>query len=162
MLSLVLAVVAMAVPNGSITDVKAAVRALESRYARARTLKAAFLERYSDGKGAAQSESGTVYFFRPGRMRWDYESPEQKLFLVDGTNVWFYVPSDRTAGRRKIFLCRTAILSCDATREMALANLPTQEFRCVRYFWKPIRRLVSCASSFAKPEISKPNFALSF
>jgi outer membrane lipoprotein carrier protein len=102
MLSFVLAVVAMAVPTGSITDVKAAVRALESRYARARTLKAAFLERYSDGKGAAQSESGTVYFSRPGRMRWDYESPEQKLFLVDGTNVWFYVPADRTASRAKM------------------------------------------------------------
>ena len=102
MLSLVLAVVAMAVPNGSITDVKAAVRALESRYSHARTLKAAFLERYSEGKGAAQSESGTVYFSRPGRMRWDYESPEQKLFLVDGANVWFYVPADRTASRAKM------------------------------------------------------------
>src|ERR1700719_3283877 len=102
MLFFVPVIVAMAVPSGSITDVKAAVRALESRYSHARTLKAAFLERYSDGKGAAQSESGTVYFSRPGRMRWDYESPEQKLFLVDGTNVWFYVPADRTASRAKL------------------------------------------------------------
>jgi outer membrane lipoprotein carrier protein len=102
MLSFVLAVVAMAVPPDSITEVKAAVRALESRYSHARTLKAVFLERYSDGKGAAQSESGTVYFSRPGRMRWDYESPEPKLFLVDGTNVWFYVPADRTASRAKM------------------------------------------------------------
>jgi outer membrane lipoprotein-sorting protein len=35
-------------------------------------------------------------------MRWDYESPEQKLFLVDGTNVWFYVPADRTVSRAKM------------------------------------------------------------
>lgn len=83
-------------------DSKAAVRALESRYAHARTLKASFFERYSDGKGAVQSESGTVYFSRPGRMRWDYESPEQKLFLVDGANVWFYVPADRTVSRAKM------------------------------------------------------------
>jgi outer membrane lipoprotein carrier protein len=102
MLFFVPVIVAIAVPPRSITDVKAAVRALESRYARAHTLKAVFLERYSDGKGAAQSESGTVYFSRPGRMRWDYESPEQKLFLVDGTNVWFYVPADRTASRAKM------------------------------------------------------------
>jgi outer membrane lipoprotein carrier protein len=102
MLSFVLVIVAMAVPPGSTTEVKAAVRALESRYARAHTLKAIFLERYSDGKGAVQSGSGTVYFSRPGRMRWDYESPEQKLFLVDGTNVWFYVPADRTASRAKM------------------------------------------------------------
>jgi outer membrane lipoprotein carrier protein len=65
-------------------------------------LKATFVERYSDGKGAVQSESGIVYFSRPGRMRWDYESPQQKLFLVDGSNVWFYVPADRTASRAKM------------------------------------------------------------
>ena len=35
-------------------------------------------------------------------MRWEYESPEQKLFIVDGTNVWFYVPADRTASRAKV------------------------------------------------------------
>ena len=51
---------------------------------------------------AATAESGTVYFSRPGRMRWEYESPEQKLFLVDGANAWFYVPADHTASRAKI------------------------------------------------------------
>lgn len=35
-------------------------------------------------------------------MRWEYESPEQKLFIVDGTNVWFYVPVDHTASRAKL------------------------------------------------------------
>src|SRR5215469_11485169 len=91
----------MAIPPSS-ADSKSAVRALESRYSHARTLKATFLERYSDGKGAVQSEAGTVYFSRPGRMRWDYESPEKKLFLVDGANVWFYVPADRTVSRAKM------------------------------------------------------------
>jgi len=77
-------------------------RALENRYQHAATLKAAFFERLSEGNGAVVSESGTVYFSRPGRMRWEYESPEAKLFLVDGTNVWFYVPADRTASRAKL------------------------------------------------------------
>jgi outer membrane lipoprotein carrier protein len=35
-------------------------------------------------------------------MRWEYESPQQKLFIVDGTNVWFYVPADRSASRAKL------------------------------------------------------------
>jgi outer membrane lipoprotein carrier protein len=99
---LVLINIALAAPHSSAADAKSAVRALESRYEHAHTLKATFFERYSDGKGAVQSESGTVYFSRPGRMRWDYESPEQKLFLVDGTNVWFYVPADRTVSRAKM------------------------------------------------------------
>jgi outer membrane lipoprotein carrier protein len=77
-------------------------RSLESRYQHARTLKAVFFERYTDGNGTVAAESGTVYFSRPGRMRWEYESPEQKLFLVDGTNVWLYVPADRTASRAKL------------------------------------------------------------
>jgi outer membrane lipoprotein carrier protein len=102
MLGLALAVVAVALTPGSVQDARAVARALESRYAHARTLKAAFFERYSDGNGAAQAESGTVYFSHPGRMRWDYESPEKKLFLVDGSNVWFYVPADRTASRAKM------------------------------------------------------------
>jgi len=102
MLFLASFIAAMVIPPTSITDVKALVHAIESRYAHARTLKAVFFERYFDGNGAAQAESGTVYFSRPGRMRWDYESPEKKLFLVDGTNVWFYVPADRTVSRAKM------------------------------------------------------------
>jgi outer membrane lipoprotein carrier protein len=99
---LVLLIVAITAPQNLAADAKSPVHALESRYQHAHTLKASFFERYSDGKGAVQSESGTVYFSRPGRMRWVYESPEQKLFLVDGTNVWFYVPADRTASRAKM------------------------------------------------------------
>jgi len=97
-----LLLLALPLTTGKPSDTRAAVRALESRYAHARTLKAVFFERYSDGKGAVQAESGTVYFSRPGRMRWEYESPEQKLFIVDGTNVWFYVPADRTVSRAKL------------------------------------------------------------
>jgi len=83
-------------------DANSIRRSLESRYQHARTLKAIFFQRYSDGHGDISAESGTVYFSRPGRMRWEYESPEKKLFLVDGTNVWFYVPADHTASRAKL------------------------------------------------------------
>ena len=75
------------------------VRAVENRYHNAKTLKAIFLERYSNARNSAQAESGTVYFSRPGRMRWEYESPEIKLFVADGKTVWFFVPADHTATR---------------------------------------------------------------
>jgi outer membrane lipoprotein carrier protein len=102
MFGFVLAIAAMAVHPALTVDARAVVRALESRYHHAASLKATFFERYSDGNGGGSAESGTVYFSRPGRMRWEYESPEEKLFIVDGTNVWFYVPADRTASRAKI------------------------------------------------------------
>jgi outer membrane lipoprotein carrier protein len=71
----------------------------EARYRHALTLKAIFYERYGSGKGSGEAESGTVYFSRPGRMRWDYQSPQKKLFIVDGKTVWFYIPDDHTASR---------------------------------------------------------------
>jgi outer membrane lipoprotein carrier protein len=80
----------------------ATARALEARYHDAKTLQAIFLERYSDSRQGLQAESGKVYFSRPGRMRWEYESPEQKLFISDGKTVWFYVPSDHTVTRAAI------------------------------------------------------------
>jgi outer membrane lipoprotein carrier protein len=80
----------------------AAARALEAHYRDTKTLQAVFLERYSDSREGLQAESGTVYFSRPGRMRWEYEAPESKLFVSDGKTVWFYVPSDHTVTRAPI------------------------------------------------------------
>lgn len=72
---------------------------LEVRYRTARTLQATFLERYSEGGRVVRSEAGTAYFRRPGKMRWEYQSPENDLFLVDGKTAWFYVPADHTVTR---------------------------------------------------------------
>lgn len=103
MLRMILCIVVLALSAaGAADDARSAAQALEARYQHARTLKAVFFERYSDGNGGVSAESGTVYFSRPGRMRWVYESPEQKLFIVDGKSVWFYVPADRTVSRAKL------------------------------------------------------------
>jgi outer membrane lipoprotein carrier protein len=100
-LALILATIFAGLPI-SPRDASKVRAALEARYQHARTLRANFFERYTDGNGGASAESGIVYFSRPGRMRWEYESPEEKLFIVDGTNAWFYVPADRTASRAKM------------------------------------------------------------
>src|ERR1700735_957394 len=101
-LLLCIALAFVPVPGSPATDAASIRRGIEARYRGARTLKATFYEQFSSGNGGGVAESGTVYFSKPGRMRWEYESPEQKLFIVDGTNVWFYVPADRTASRAKI------------------------------------------------------------
>jgi len=83
-------------PQPSVQDV---VKLVEARYHSSHTLKAVFLERYNEDRHIARVESGTAYFSRPGRMRWEYEFPEQKLFLTDGKTTWFYVPADHTVSR---------------------------------------------------------------
>jgi outer membrane lipoprotein carrier protein len=78
---------------------KRIVGLLEARYRTARTMQATFLERYTENNRTVRVEAGTAYFRRPGKMRWEYESPEKNLFLVDGKTAWFYVASDRTVTR---------------------------------------------------------------
>ena len=75
------------------------LRRFEERYRSAARLQATFLERYTESGRLIRTEAGKVYFLRPGKMRWEYESPEKNLFLVDGKNAWFYVPADHTVTR---------------------------------------------------------------
>lgn len=69
---------------------------VDRRYNRLDTLKAQFQETYT-GAGLARNESGELWLQKPGKMRWQYEQPTQKLFVVDGKNAFFYVPSELQA-----------------------------------------------------------------
>src|SRR5258705_10913699 len=80
-------------------DIKTIVHRLETKYRSPRTLQATFLERYLENGHVVRTEAGVAYFHRPGKMRWEYESPEKNLFLVDGKSAWFYVPADHTVTR---------------------------------------------------------------
>lgn len=50
----------------------------------------------------SQVESGTVVFGALPAMRWSYSKPEQKLFVFDGTNSWFYVPADKQVTQSQV------------------------------------------------------------
>ncbi|QHN02802.1 outer membrane lipoprotein chaperone LolA [Granulicella sp. WH15] len=49
--------------------------------------------------GLNRSESGTLTLKKPGRMRWSYDQPSGKLFVLDGKFAWFYTPGDSQAQR---------------------------------------------------------------
>jgi outer membrane lipoprotein carrier protein len=44
-----------------------------------------------------RTESGTLWLKKPGKMRWEYRSPKEKLFVSNGKDAWFYVPEDHQA-----------------------------------------------------------------
>ena len=44
-----------------------------------------------------RTETGVLWLKKPGKMRWEYRSPREKVFLSDGKDAWFYVPGDRQA-----------------------------------------------------------------
>ncbi len=45
-------------------------------------------------KGKGRSESGMVFIKKPGLMRWDYQEPTVKNFVIDGKRLWFYKPEE--------------------------------------------------------------------
>lgn len=77
-------------------DVRPLARAVDEHYNHLRSLQADFTEIYR-GAGAERVESGTLWLKKPRKMRWEYRSPKEKLFVSDGKAVWFYMPSERQA-----------------------------------------------------------------
>jgi outer membrane lipoprotein carrier protein len=77
-------------------DVKTVAAAVDAHYNHLRSLQAEFTEVYR-GAGMERTETGTLWLKKPGKMRWEYRSPREKLFVSDGKDAWFYVPSDRQA-----------------------------------------------------------------
>ncbi len=84
-------------------DVHSIAQAVDEHYNHMRSLQAEFTELYS-GSGMERTESGTLWLAKgglkkPGKMRWEYRSPREKLFVSDGRDAWFYVPGDRQVRR---------------------------------------------------------------
>src|SRR5579863_6399272 len=77
-------------------NVKAVASAVDAHYNHLRSLEAQFTEIYR-GAGMERTESGTLWLKKPGKMRWEYRSPKEKLFVSDGKDAWFYVPQDGQA-----------------------------------------------------------------
>ena len=82
--------------TGLAADAKTLAAAVDSHYNHLHSLQAEFAEIYR-GSGMDRTESGTLWLKKPGKMRWEYRSPRDKLFVSDGRDVWFYVPDNRQA-----------------------------------------------------------------
>jgi outer membrane lipoprotein carrier protein len=89
---------------------------VQERYDGVRDLRAHFTQESRNAAfgGASREEvtSGSVWFAKPGRMRWEYESPEPSLVVSDGQTLWIYDPVAREAQRLPVdrgFLSAAAI-----------------------------------------------------
>jgi len=89
-------VVSILTSDGRAADVKSVAAAVDAHYNHLKTLQADFTEIYR-GSSMDRTESGTLWLKKPGKMRWEYRSPSEKLFVSDGRDAWFYVPADRQA-----------------------------------------------------------------
>jgi outer membrane lipoprotein carrier protein len=89
-------------------DIHQLARAVDAHYNHLRSLQSDFTEIYR-GDGPERVESGTLWLKKPRKMRWEYRSPNEKLFISDGQAVWFYLPAERQ-------LRKTALRKLDDVR----------------------------------------------
>ncbi len=111
-------------PASSATDL---AQALQKKYATIRDFSADFVHTYQGGVLKKQlTEKGRLSIKKPGKMRWDYSSPEVKQFVSDGVKVYSYIPADKqvlvgtvppddTAGSPALFLAGKGDLIRDFT-----------------------------------------------
>lgn len=83
------------------TNIEHLSRAVDEHYNQLKSLKAAFTEIYQ-GNGMNRTESGTLWLKKPGRMRWEYHVPREKLFLIDAHDAFFYVSGEHQARKTPV------------------------------------------------------------
>src|SRR3989475_7715611 len=78
------------------------VEGVERSFAHMKDLSADFIQIFEDPLNRKRQESGHLYLMRPRMMRWEYKSPEEKLFVSDGKTGYFYVPADRQGNKEAV------------------------------------------------------------
>jgi outer membrane lipoprotein carrier protein len=79
-------------------DNAALIHKVDDHYNHLNSLRAHYTEHYA-GMGMDRTESGTLLLKKPGRMRWNYDQPVGKVFVLDGKYAWFYTPGDTQTQR---------------------------------------------------------------
>jgi outer membrane lipoprotein carrier protein len=76
---------------------------MQKRYDQAKDFRARFSQNYSRAVvGRSTLSTGTLAFKKPGRMRWDYDKPEPRMFLSNGQVLWLYEPTEKQAFKQDL------------------------------------------------------------
>lgn len=72
------------------------IQRMQAVYESMDTLRAAF-EQETRVRSARKviREEGTVYYLRPGLMRWDYSVPKEKRLYLSSKKSWLFLPQDK-------------------------------------------------------------------
>jgi outer membrane lipoprotein carrier protein len=69
---------------------------LQARYDSTSSFKAVFRQEIqSQALNQQLVSSGTVYYLRPGRMRWEFSSPDRQTVVADGETLWIHQEAQR-------------------------------------------------------------------
>jgi outer membrane lipoprotein carrier protein len=69
---------------------------LQRKYDGVKDFSADFVHAYEGGVLRKQiTERGKLQVKKPGKMRWEYTAPEEKLFVSDGVKMYSYIKQDK-------------------------------------------------------------------
>jgi outer membrane lipoprotein carrier protein len=90
-------------PAAAAPELRTVLERMQKRYDQAKDLRARFSQNYTRAVvGRATLSTGTLTFKKPGRMRWDYEKPEPRMFLSTGQVLWLYEPEEKQAFKQDL------------------------------------------------------------
>ena len=82
--------------HGAETTAPELAAAVQRKYDGVRDFSADFTHDYEGGVLRKKiTERGHLLVKKPGKMRWDYTSPETKQFVSDGVKMYSYIPEDK-------------------------------------------------------------------
>ncbi len=92
-----------AAPATANLDLQTVIDRMQKRYDLAKDFRARFSQNYSRAViGRSTLSTGTVAIKKPGRMRWDYEKPEPRIFVSNGQVLWLYEPTEKQAFKQDL------------------------------------------------------------
>jgi len=84
-------------------DLPLVVEKVQKRYDGAVDFRAAFNQTLTNATFKRRSSStGEVLLKKPGRMRWNYKTPEAKAYVSDGDVLWLFEPEDKQAFKQEL------------------------------------------------------------
>jgi outer membrane lipoprotein carrier protein len=97
------AVVQTSTATSATPDLRSVLERMQKRYDQAKGLRALFSQSYTHAAyNRSKLSTGTLTFKKPGKMRWDYEKPERRMFLSNGQVLWLYEPEDKQAFKQDL------------------------------------------------------------
>ena len=93
LLLVVAGVLALQLGATAAPSLEEAVGALEQAQRRVTDLKAPFRQTaHNKALNQTIDARGTLYLKKPGRLRWEYQTPTPQEIVSDGTRLWIYTP----------------------------------------------------------------------
>lgn len=87
----------------TLPELRTVLERMQRRYDQAKDFRARFSQKYSRAVvGRTTLSTGTLTFKKPGRMRWDYDKPEPRMFLSNGQVLWLYEPTEKQAFKQNL------------------------------------------------------------